>query len=434
MALGGGTFLTQNKVLPGSYINFISLAKASSNLGDRGYCAFPLELDFGIENEIFTVTSEDFQKRSFELFGYDYTHEKLKGLRDLFQNLKTLYAFRLNGNGVCASNDFGVMKYSGIRGNDFSLVISRNVDYEEMFDVKLMCDSSIIDSQTVSSSSELVNNYVNYKEDVELIETAGCPFVNGENGVVNGQSHQNFLDKVENYYFNILGTSSDDDIIKSLYVNYTKRMREEVGAKFQVVLHNYNADYEGVISVKNNITDDIFSESSLVYWVSGLEASCDVNKSCLNRVYNGEFLINAEYTQTELTNAINDGEFVIHKVGDDYRVLSDINTLVTISDTKGDIFKENQTIRVIDQIANDIATLFNTKYLGNVPNDKDGRISLWADIVKHHEQLQDIRAIEDFSEDDVTVEIGDTKKDVVVNDSISVVNAMAKLYMSVVIG
>ena len=30
MALGGGTFLTQNKILPGAYINFISVANASA--------------------------------------------------------------------------------------------------------------------------------------------------------------------------------------------------------------------------------------------------------------------------------------------------------------------------------------------------------------------------------------------------------------------
>lgn len=45
MALGGGTFLTQNKVLAGAYINFISAAKASANLSDRGYATMPLELD-----------------------------------------------------------------------------------------------------------------------------------------------------------------------------------------------------------------------------------------------------------------------------------------------------------------------------------------------------------------------------------------------------
>ncbi|MDE6111624.1 MAG: phage tail protein, partial [Eubacterium sp.] len=127
------------------------------------------------------------------------------------------------------------------------------------------------------------------------------------------------------------------------------------------------------------------------------------------------------------------GEFTLHRVGNDVRVLEDVNSLVTVSDNKGEIFKDNQTIRVIDQIANDIAVLFNTKYLGVVPNDAAGRISLWSDIVKHHEQLQDIRAIEEFSDEDVTVAQGNSKKSVVVNDAVTVVNAMAKLYMTVTV-
>ncbi len=74
MSLGGGTFLTQNKVLPGSYINVISVAKASATLSDRGYCTMPLELDWGVDGEVFTVEASDFQKRSLEFFGYVYTH------------------------------------------------------------------------------------------------------------------------------------------------------------------------------------------------------------------------------------------------------------------------------------------------------------------------------------------------------------------------
>lgn len=112
---------------------------------------------------------------------------------------------------------------------------------------------------------------------------------------------------------------------------------------------------------------------------------------------------------------------------------SDINSMTTTSDTQGDIFKDNQTIRVIDQIANDIAVLFKDKYLGVVPNDAAGRISLWSDIVKHHQQLNDIRAIEDFADSDVVVEQGDTKKSVVVTDAVTVVNAMDKLYMTVTV-
>ncbi|MFR7450132.1 MAG: hypothetical protein ACLUT5_12655 [Butyricicoccus sp.] len=40
MALGGGMYTVQNKVLPGAYINFVSAARASAALGDRGAAAF----------------------------------------------------------------------------------------------------------------------------------------------------------------------------------------------------------------------------------------------------------------------------------------------------------------------------------------------------------------------------------------------------------
>lgn len=93
MALGGGTFLTQNKVLPGAYINFISVATASTNMSDRGYAAMGLELDWGQEGKIFEVTNGDFQKNSMKIFGHSYGDDCMKGLRDLFKNIQTLYAY-----------------------------------------------------------------------------------------------------------------------------------------------------------------------------------------------------------------------------------------------------------------------------------------------------------------------------------------------------
>ena len=434
MALGGGTFTVQNKVLPGAYINFVSLATATAILSDRGYATMPLELDWGIEGEVFEVTNADFQKNSMKIFGYDYTSEKLKGLRDLFKNITTLFAYRLNGDGVKASNIFATAKYPGTRGNDIKIQIQVNVDDDSLFDVNTYLGTVMVDSQTVAKAADLVaNDYVTFKSSAELSSTAGTPLEGGTNGDVTGTNHQAYLDKIESYSFNAMGVVTTENTIKSLYDAFCKRMRDEVGAKFQVVLYNKASDYEGVINVKNKTTDEGWSEASLVYWVTGISAGCAVNKSNLNKVYDGEFAINVDYTQTQLTKAIQAGEFTLHQVGDDIRVLEDINSLVTETETKAYIFKDNQTIRVIDQIANDIAVLFNTKYLGAVPNDEAGRISLWADIVKHHEQLQDIRAIENFTDEDVKVSQGDTKKAVVVQDAVTVVNAMAKLYMTVTV-
>ncbi len=432
MALGGGTYLTQNEELPGAYINFVSAASANPALSERGIATMPLELDWGVDGEIFEVQNKDFQKNSLKIFGYDYTSDKLKGLRDLFLNARTLYAYKLTSGGKKAKNDLAEALYTGVRGNDLKITVQTNADDESLFDVKTVLDTIVVDEQTVSAAADLAaNDFVRFKANAELTLTAATPLTGGENGTVDGAAYQAYLDKIESYTYNAMGVVVTDDTTKGLFASFVKRLRDEMGIKLQLVLYNKAADYYGTISVKNRALDEGFSEASLVYWVTGVSAGCEVNKSNQNRVYNGEFTVYTNYTQNELKKAIKAGEFTLHKVGSDVRVLEDINTMVTTSDTQGDIFKDNQTVRVMDQIANDIAVLFNNKYLGVVPNDAAGRVSLWSDIVKHHEQLQEIRAIEGFSDSDVTVEQGATKKSVVVTDLITVVNAMSKLYMTV---
>ena len=83
MALGGGTFIAQNKVLPGAYINFISVSKATATLSDRGFAAMGLELDWGQDGQIIEITQGDFQKDSMKLLGYSYADDKMKGIREM---------------------------------------------------------------------------------------------------------------------------------------------------------------------------------------------------------------------------------------------------------------------------------------------------------------------------------------------------------------
>ena len=434
MALGGGTFLVQNKELPGAYINFVSAQAANAALSERGIATMPLDLDWGVDGEIFEVTNGDFQKNSLRIFGYDYTHEKLKGLRDLFLNAQTLYAYKLTSGGQKAANDLAEARYCGVRGNDLRIVVQVNADNENLFDVQTYLGVALVDEQTAAAAADLQDNdFVKFKPAAELAATAGAPLTGGENGTVDGTAYQTYLDKIEAYTYNTMGVVVEDAVTKGLYAAFVKRLRDEMGIKFQLVLHNLAADYPGTINVKNDVLDEGWSQASLVYWVTGASAGCEVNRSCQNRKYDGEFTVAADYTQNELKKAIKAGEFTLHKVGADIRVLADINSMVTTSDTQGEIFQENQTVRVIDQIGNDIAVLFNTKYLGVVPNDAAGRISLWSDIVAHHRQLESIRAIENFSDADVVVEQGNNKKSVAVTDLITVVNAMSKLYMTVTV-
>lgn len=473
MALGGGFFSIQNKILPGAYINFVSASKASSAISDRGYVAIPFELDWGLDGDIFTATANDIQEESLKLFGYTYSHRKLKNLREVFKNAKTVYCYRLN-SGIKASNEFAAARCSGIRGNDIRIVIQTNVDDESYFDVITMIDNTEVDIQVVQSIKQLKDNdFVTWKrtkqisrttdetlvdetpiepetpvEDIELHVTAGEPLTGGANKTeIESSDYQNFLDKAEKYSFNTLGCTSSTKEIIDLFIQYTKRLRDENGIKFQTVVYKTNADYEGIISVENNVLDENANESSLVYWVSGANAGCAINKSNTNKIYDGEYIINVDYKQSELEDAIKSGKFIFHKVIDDCRVLEDINTLTTVVDSssinddddtaivkaKSSDFSSNQVVRTLDQIGNDIAVLFNTHYLGKVPNDNSGRISFWNDLVRYGKELNTIKAIENFEPNEVIVEQGNDKKSISVIYPITPIMAMSKLYMKVVV-
>jgi hypothetical protein len=354
----------------------------------------------------------------------------MKGLRDLFLNIKTLYAYRLN-SGEKAKNTYATAKYSGIRGNDITIVIEKNVDDEKKFDVTTIFGTKNVNTQTVLTASELIDNdYVTFDKTATLEVTAGIKLEGGTNGENKGEGHQEFLGKLESYNFNAVGCLSEDTSTSALYATFIKRMREEVGTKCQAVVFNVASDYEGVVNVVNTTQEE---KTGLIYWVTGIIAGCEINQSNTNKSYNGEFTINAEYKQSDLEDAIDKGKFILHKVGDEIRVLKDINSLVSTNTEKNEDFKNNQTIRVLDQIATDVASVFNDKYIGKIQNNNAGRVSLWNDIVTLFKSYQTAQAIEDFDSADITVEAGNEKQSVVINTSAQPINAMEKLYMSVVV-
>lgn len=343
--LGGGIFVTQNKILPGSYINFVNASKATATIGDRGTVAIALPLAKAA-GTVITLTRPEFVKDSVAILGVEYNSDAVAPLREIFCHATKVYIYDLGESGT----------------------VSEAVAALEPYDFNVLCAY----------------------------------------------------------------TANADDV--SAYIAQVKSWRDDMGKKCQVVVYNQSSpDHEGVINVVSTVSDEGADAHALVAWVAGAEAGCAINSSCTNMKYDGEYAVVVNKTQTQLEACITSGQIAFHNVYGDICLLEDINSLITTTADKGEDFKSNQTIRVIDQIANDIAKLFNTKYLGKIQNNASGRISLWADIVKHHRDLEGLQAIENFDATLLTVEQGDTKKSVVITDVITVVNSMSQLYMTVVV-
>lgn len=360
--LGGGTWVTQNKILPGAYINFVNASKATATLGERGIVAIALPLG-KTPGKVIEITASEFVKDSEDLLGKAYTDASLVALREIFCHARKCLIFDL-GTETASSSD---------------------------------------EEETPSTSSA-------------------------------GYTVSDVIEALEPLDFNTLAIYTNVSADVAQYVAAIKTWRDDIGKKVIGVGYNLsNPNHEGIINVVSTVSNEGAAAFALVAWVTGAEAGCEVNKSVTNMIYDGEYTVVCNHRQTALEQCITNGQFVFHLVYGDVRVLEDINSLTQTTEEKGEDFKSNQTMRVCDQIANDIAKLFNQKYLGQIPNNESGRISFWGDIVSHHRQLEQIEAIQDFDSSLVTVEEGLRKSSVVVNDVINPVNCMTRLYMTVVV-
>ena len=427
MALGGGTYLVQNKVLPGAYINFVSRPRAMGSLGERGVVCIGMELDWGREG-MMAVEAADFRTDSRKLFGYDYLHEEMKDMRELFLHGKKVLVYRLNGGEKAAASVGGMTvtaKYAGKRGNDICIAVVENVDEDGYFDVETYLDTELVDSQTAAKIEELADNdFVTFSGEGKLTEAAGVYLTGGTTAEATGSGYMGFLEAAEKEDFHVLAYNGEDETTKKLFVNFTKRMREEEGVKLVTVLFDHGAaDHEGVISVG--------TAKELVYWVAGTTAGAEVNESLTNVVYDGEYTVDAKMKKSEYIKGIENGQFLFYEEGGEVRVLRDINSFTSFTAAKNSDFSSNRVVRVLDSIANDVANIFSKYYLGKQSNNANGRNLLKAEILAYHEELMKIEAIETITADDITVEKGKEKQDVVVYESVQPVDAMEKLYMKV---
>ena len=440
MALGGGTFTTQNKVLPGAYINVVSAARASATLGERGVVALPIALTWGEPGKVSTVTAEEFIKDSMKIFGFAYGAAELQPLREVFKHAQKVHIYNLDADSAKASvtmtsgqSPIFVAKKSGARGNALKAVVQTNIDNETQVDVSVYLDGSVVFKQDgVAISADIKDNdYFTVASggvtaaDLKSNIGAGKSFSGGTDGTVDAAAYQNALNALESYNYNVLICPDTDNV--DLYVEFTKRMRDNVGVKFQTVIPKVaDSDYEGIVQLTE-------AQAPALYWVAGALAGCAINKSCTNMKYDGELDITCSETQTELEQRIVDGIFVFHKVEDETHVLVDINSFVSVTVDKNELFCNNQTIRVIDERSNTAAATFNKKYLGKVQNDASGRISFWGDLVAHAREMEKIRAIENYNTDELIVNLGNSKGAVEVTDALTIVGTMEKLYMTSVI-
>ncbi|PHV72184.1 phage tail sheath protein [Sporanaerobium hydrogeniformans] len=347
-----GTWNSQNKVLPGCYINFKTNEPLSIMPGDRGIVVILQEMSVGTEGDMYAITATD--------------------VSEWPENATAADKF-LTGEALKLAQKVIV----------YNLGIAR--------------DSDAITAALTALKTVIFNTL--------------C------------------------YPYDSLEEGSIDTSAKTAINTWIEAMRSDEGIYCQAVLANHAADSEAVINVANGVKmvdGTTLTAAQCTAWVAGATAGAYINQSNTNQKYIGAVDVSPRMTKTEMETAINAGKFIF-KVDTSQNVTAvyDINSFITFTADKAKSFRKNRTVRVIDNINNDVTKIFEANYMGKINNNEEGRSLLKASLVEYFKELQRLQAIQNFVPDDVTVTIGADKDAVVIDCYIQTVDSAEKFYITV---
>ena len=439
--MAGGTFIPGvSKVRPGLYMVFRAAALASIRVAERGTVILPLIANWGQERNFLTIEEED---DVMAKLGYDINDTEMLAVREAYKRAKVILAYRLN-EGDKAKATWGTAtataKYSGIRGNDIIIKASVNVVDETLMDVKTYVDDRVKDEQSVAKVEDLqANDWVIFSGNGVISATAGTTLANGTNGTVINSDYTEFLSTCETQLFNVVAYPVSDPTLKVSFATWVKKLRDDEGKKIVGVLADYNADYEGIINVKNGVIlndGTVLDALGAVPWVAGATAGASMVQSLTYSAYEGAVDANPRLSNLGYINGLLAGQFIFQFDGEKTKVEQDINSLHTYDQTKNQRFSKNRVIRVLDNIANDLLRTFSDSYIGKIDNNADGQALLKQAVVDGYlDTLQTAKAIQNLDKDNDF--IIDTKKsvgdEVWAKVGVQPVDSMEKFYFDVVV-
>lgn len=446
----GGTWIAQNKVRPGAYINFVSVPKPVGTLGTRGVVAVGMPMTWGPEGELIKLTGDDLLNgASLAKVGVTSvdTEESLP-YRVALAGCFTALLYRTDKGGKKASATILAetltvsAKYNGSTGNKITVVTVKDEPEAGQYTIQILVNNLLRESfvvNVITALTDIESQYVDFQvlnTAADIPETAGTALTGGENGEVDKQTYPEFWNLLDTKNFQCVVMYDNDATIAPLLMDKVQIWREKRGKKVQAVVYDYpNADYEGLISVNQGFktSTETVDETLFPLWVASMTAGAEVNQSLTAAVVEDGVEIINPVLEDEIEDALNEGRFLLsYRQDGAVCVEKDINTLHTFTVDKNYAFSKNRVIRCLDEIGNTCALVFNRNYAGKVDNDAIGRNQYKTELIFFIDTLVGIRAVTDFDgASDVTVLPGEAVDAVVVDLTIQPVDSMEKLYMTV---
>lgn len=443
MNMAGGTWTSQNKVLPGVYIRFKTGTALGLTVGERGVVTICEPMSWGPVGQVTEVT---LTTDMTPITGYDITAPQNQFLQEMFKGTNrtsaptSILLYRPTASGSAqATATSGQLTatavYPGARGNDITIVITELTEPASSFLVSTVVDGAIVDQQTAEQVSDLVANaWVTWSGSGALAATTGVALTGGLDGTVQSAAYSSYLTAIEPYAFDVMVYDGSDSTVQTALLAFIERVNENNGQYCQLVASGLsNPDSRYVINSNSPVTLSDGTEltaNQVTWWLGGAEAGAMYNQSLTYATYPGAVSTTMN-TNDQFISDINAGLLDLFAEDGVVKVMQDINSLVTYTEDIGKVYRKNRVIRLCNTIANDIFQQFSANFIGVVNNNAAGRARFQAAIVGYLQQIQDNQGIQNFTPEDVEVLPGSDIDAIVVNVAIQAVDSVEKIYMTI---
>lgn len=204
----------------------------------------------------------------------------------------------------------------------------------------------------------------------------------------------------EGVEFNLMCMPSAETSDVTAIKTFIKKMNDVVKYKCDAILANEKADSEAIINytAKNIVVGgESVTTANHSARIAGLIEGTPLNQSVTFATLSDVDAIE-NLTKEQADARINNGELILVREMGKVRVARGVNSLTTLTDTKGNAFQKIKLRKTLNLIHNDLRRVIVEKYIGKIPNNYDNKCVLITEIKNYLDELSSEQLIEKVNE------------------------------------
>lgn len=203
----------------------------------------------------------------------------------------------------------------------------------------------------------------------------------------------------EGVEFNLMCMPSAETSDVTAIKTFIKKMNDVVKYKCDAIIANDKADSEAIINytAKNIVVGGkSVTTANHTARIAGLIEGTPLHQSITFATLSDVDAIE-NLTKEQADTRIDNGELILVREMGKVRVARGVNSLTTLTDTKGNAFQKIKLRKTLNLIHNDLRRVIVEKYIGKVPNNYDNKCILITEIKNYLEELENEQLIEKVS-------------------------------------